>query len=218
MAIRDILDERSSAPRLLRPTIDDQNTNLGLPLAQSARATKALAREQQWAEARAIYSDAVAAFRRAIGIWRRVQSTRSTGRAVGGRTHATRARSLARALVQTTTLPELTSREREVTELVARGLSNRDIAHELVIEAGTVANHVAHILSKCGVSNRTQLAALVTSSQTEAPKCTESALRSWTDTAGGDVVGKHTVALGGANSTCSTSHASAPVAIERASV
>jgi hypothetical protein len=39
-------------------------------------------------------------------------------------------------------------------------MSNRAIAQKLVIEQGTIANHVAHILAKCGVSNRTQVAAL----------------------------------------------------------
>ena len=169
MAIPDILDQQSSAPALHRLT-DDQDTKHELPVAQPAGAKKALAREQQWAEARAIYCDALANFRRAIGVWRRVQSMRSAGPAVGDRTHATHAGSHAKARIQTGTLPQLTPREREVTGLVAQGLSNRDIAHELVIEAGTVANHVAHILSKCSVSNRTQLAALFVSSQgTESP-------------------------------------------------
>ncbi|TDC90304.1 tetratricopeptide repeat protein [Nonomuraea deserti] len=53
----------------------------------------------------------------------------------------------------------LTTREREIAELVARGLSNRAIADELVISPATAARHVANILSKLGFSTRTQIAA-----------------------------------------------------------
>lgn len=42
----------------------------------------------------------------------------------------------------------LTEREREVAVLVARGLSNKQVAHELVISPGTVGVHVWHILAK----------------------------------------------------------------------
>ncbi|SEG93697.1 Predicted ATPase [Nonomuraea solani] len=55
----------------------------------------------------------------------------------------------------------LTAREREIAELIARGLSNRAIAEELVISPATAARHVANILSKLGFSTRTQIAAWV---------------------------------------------------------
>ncbi|NUP76419.1 MAG: helix-turn-helix transcriptional regulator, partial [Nonomuraea sp.] len=55
----------------------------------------------------------------------------------------------------------LTAREREIAELVARGLSNRAIADELIISPATVARHVANILGKLGFSTRTQIAAWV---------------------------------------------------------
>jgi DNA-binding NarL/FixJ family response regulator len=52
----------------------------------------------------------------------------------------------------------LSSREREVLELLARGCTNREIAEQLVITSSTVKVHVEHILAKLGVSDRTQAA------------------------------------------------------------
>ena len=51
----------------------------------------------------------------------------------------------------------LTSRERQIAELVARGLSNREIAERLVISKRTVDAHVNHIFGKLGLSSRVQL-------------------------------------------------------------
>jgi PAS domain S-box-containing protein len=53
----------------------------------------------------------------------------------------------------------LTHRQQEVARLVARGLSNRQIASELVLTAGTVANHVRAILLRTGFHSRAQVAA-----------------------------------------------------------
>ena len=51
---------------------------------------------------------------------------------------------------------ELTARELEVLKLMARGKSNRELASDLAITEGTVKGHVNNILSKLGVSDRTQ--------------------------------------------------------------
>jgi predicted ATPase/DNA-binding CsgD family transcriptional regulator len=56
----------------------------------------------------------------------------------------------------------LTAREWEIAELIARGLSNRAIAADLVISPATAARHVANILTKLGFSSRAQVAAWVT--------------------------------------------------------
>jgi non-specific serine/threonine protein kinase len=57
-------------------------------------------------------------------------------------------------------LPRLTRREREIAELVAQGLSNRQIAERLVISTRTAETHVENVLSKLGFTSRTQIATL----------------------------------------------------------
>ncbi len=55
----------------------------------------------------------------------------------------------------------LTKRERQVAELVAQGLSNRQIAAKLVISQRTAQGHVENILTKLGFNSRTQIAAWI---------------------------------------------------------
>jgi len=53
----------------------------------------------------------------------------------------------------------LTRREQEIAELVAQGLSNREIAARLVIAQRTAEGHVEHILAKLNFTSRAQIAA-----------------------------------------------------------
>jgi DNA-binding NarL/FixJ family response regulator len=70
---------------------------------------------------------------------------------------ATRPRRPADTLDQ---LPELTTREREVLELVAGGLSNEEISKRLVVTRATAKTHVSRILCKLDVRDRAQLVVL----------------------------------------------------------
>jgi DNA-binding NarL/FixJ family response regulator len=72
------------------------------------------------------------------------------------------AKQLTRSLVapEPQTVNSLTDREREVLVLVAKGLSNQQIADSLVISERTARTHVSNILSKLGLASRTQAALL----------------------------------------------------------
>lgn len=71
-------------------------------------------------------------------------------------------RSLSAVGEQSASMPDLdtplTRREEEVLQLIARGLSNKEIAKILFIGDGTVKTHVERIIAKLGVSDRTQAA------------------------------------------------------------
>lgn len=66
-----------------------------------------------------------------------------------------------------TTKPEmpgsgiLTRREQEVAALVAQGLTNREIAEQLVLSVRTVEGHIDQVLGRLGLHTRTQLAARI---------------------------------------------------------
>lgn len=64
----------------------------------------------------------------------------------------------------------LTAREQQIAELIAKGLSNRDIAETLVISPRTVGSHVEHILAKLDFSSRAQVASWSTQRLRESTK------------------------------------------------
>lgn len=63
---------------------------------------------------------------------------------------------LARQTADTPLFPDLTEREREVLELIARGKNNSDIAELLVVSPKTVRNHITNIFSKLQVADRAE--------------------------------------------------------------
>ena len=73
-----------------------------------------------------------------------------------GKTHIPSA--IAQRLAERMGTEELTPREFDVLEQIVRGLSNKDIATELEISEATVKTHINNLLSKLGVTDRTQAA------------------------------------------------------------
>ena len=53
----------------------------------------------------------------------------------------------------------LTARQLEIAALIAQGLTNGQIAAQIVVSRGTVGNHIGHMLRRLGVKNRAQIAA-----------------------------------------------------------
>ena len=82
---------------------------------------------------------------------------------------AVRARDLLQELEAGHPAASLTRREREVAELMGRGLTNNQIAAQLFLSPRTAANHVQHVLAKLELDNRAQVAAWVTAQKLRIP-------------------------------------------------
>jgi DNA-binding NarL/FixJ family response regulator len=65
---------------------------------------------------------------------------------------------------------DLTTRENDVVALVGEGLTNKQIAARLYLSARTVEKHVERVLAKCGVANRTALAAVTSGHRADRPR------------------------------------------------
>lgn len=133
-----------AAVSALRAVLDPPDPVLFVPVVASLRTqlAAALLAAGERAEALAAARAAVADLARWPG-WRR-----------------DRAEALVRRLEGSTRADgELTSREREVTELIAEGLTNSQLAERLFISPKTAAVHVSNILTKLGLSSRVEIAA-----------------------------------------------------------
>jgi predicted ATPase/DNA-binding CsgD family transcriptional regulator len=106
---------------------------------------------------------------------------RAAGRAVGRGDSIAMAMGLASEPDPPCTQPELplTRREHEVTELIAVGLTNRQIAERLFIAQRTVDTHVGHILAKLGCSNRSQAAVIIGGRRPPAAPTYEAGMRKY---------------------------------------
>jgi CRP-like cAMP-binding protein len=90
---------------------------------------------------------------------RMAENAEQAGRRPAGRTDAGAGGAAGAAAPGGARPSPLTPREREVAALVARGLTNREIAAGLVVTERTAATHIEHILSKLGLRSRAQVAA-----------------------------------------------------------
>jgi DNA-binding CsgD family transcriptional regulator len=97
------------------------------------------------------------------------QRAARTATALGMRVLRTRAEAIIDDLTAASPQMLLSRREREVAALVARGLTNREIARTLFLSERTAENHVQHILTKLGFGARAQIAAWAVSAGVSTP-------------------------------------------------
>ncbi|WP_063045155.1 protein kinase domain-containing protein [Nocardia pseudovaccinii] len=98
--------------------------------------------------------------RRALGD-RRFETAFRRGQAMGMNAAVAYALGEAPAATPAASELQLTKREQQVADLVAQGLTNKQIAAKLVISQRTADGHVEHILSKLGFTSRAQIAAWI---------------------------------------------------------
>lgn len=136
-------DEAAAA--LLREAADDYRA-LGLRFDEARSLLvlgRTLRRHRKWAAARETLERSIAAFEdMAAPAW--AEQARAEVQRIAGRTRADAS--------------ELTPTERRVAELAAGGMSNKEIAAELVVSVYTVEKHLSHVYAKLGVHSRSKLA------------------------------------------------------------
>lgn len=140
-----------------------------LRAAELLAAGRLAAAESSWQAARALLGDAAdlydaagARFDAALARLELATALRAAGRETPARHTESAARETLTALgarLPAAGSGPLTAREAEVLQLVAKGLSNDDIARQLVLSVRTVERHVANVYDKIGTSGRTARAA-----------------------------------------------------------
>lgn len=145
-ALRDAIGQPPTTGARLERTLEPIRRRLGEHLVA-----------QLWGEGRATPADAAVAYALEGPRPDDVPAPRDPGHESAGPA-ASSPSSTARAIAVTPP-STLTPREREIAKMIARGLSNRGIADELVISPATVARHVTNILTKLGFGSRAQIAA-----------------------------------------------------------
>ncbi len=101
-----------------------------------------------------------------------LEEARTIAAPAGARTLADDAERLSRSFEpghQAEPWHPLSEREYEVAQLVATGLTNRQIAEQLVLAPKTISAHITHILTKLGAGRRAEIAAWVTTVSRDAP-------------------------------------------------
>ena len=104
-----------------------------------------------------IYGGLIALFFSGVGIWLGLKLTKEKERIVVREVPVPSSGPFVRNETRQRELG-ITARELEILELIAQGLSNREIGRTLVISEHTAANHIRSILRKTGCANRTEAA------------------------------------------------------------
>ena len=117
------------------------------------------------ARTRLVYGEALRRRRQRVAAQEHLAAAASAFAAVGARVWERRAKDELRAagarLPRTASNTPLTPQEERVAELVAEGLSNKEIAARLVVSPKTVEGHLRNIFEKLGATSRTQVARAV---------------------------------------------------------
>jgi DNA-binding CsgD family transcriptional regulator len=106
-----------------------------------------------------IYSGLIAATFAAVGIWLGLKLTRKQGRIVVKEVPVTVSVRMAEPFCPNEAKREelaITPREMEILELIAQGMSNREIAGKLFVSENTVKTHSSRVFGKLGARRRTQ--------------------------------------------------------------
>jgi ATP/maltotriose-dependent transcriptional regulator MalT len=116
-------------------------------------------------------------FPKLLEAWAKTPARSALEQLLGRARDHTLARTVGLSIGRLGTRDQLTPREREVGELIAHGLTNREIAEKLFVSIATVKVHARHVFEKLGVRTRTEAALLLASVEDETRRLPEKSLR-----------------------------------------